>query len=233
VPRKTAKKKTSPAKKTGKSTSKAATKKSGSCKTCRTSKKAAPSQRKKSPESAAKQTAKKTTAKRSPAPKAKKKTTTRANRRPVRPPDQTNHEIPQPIKVKSRLKAEDLDLFRQMLLRKRAELLGTVTQLQGDTLHKSRQESAGDLSSMPIHMADLGSDNWEQEFTLGLLANERDLIREIDEALARVEQGVYGVCQATGKHIQKARLRAKPWAKYCIEHARMLELRKTRGVERD
>ena len=76
---------------------------------------------------------------------------------------------------------------------------------------------------MPIHMADLGSDNWEQDFTLGLIASEAGLVREIDQALARIEERTYGVCEATGKPISLARLRAKPWAKYCIEYARMRE----------
>jgi DnaK suppressor protein len=134
---------------------------------------------------------------------------------------------PRPLR-KSRLTPEELNMFREMLIAKRNELLGTVTQLRDDALHKSRQESAGDLSAMPIHMADIGSDNWEQEFTLGLLANENELLREIDEALQRMDQGTYGVCLATNKHIQKRRLRVKPWAKYCIEYARQLESRRGR-----
>ncbi|MHC4234990.1 MAG: TraR/DksA family transcriptional regulator, partial [Planctomycetota bacterium] len=80
-----------------------------------------------------------------------------------------------------------------------------------------------DLSSMPIHMADIGSDNWEQEFTLGLIDNERLLLREIDEALQRINANTYGICLATRKPISAARLRAKPWAKYCIEYARLRE----------
>jgi RNA polymerase-binding transcription factor DksA len=72
-------------------------------------------------------------------------------------------------------------------------------------------------------MADLGSDNWEKEFTLGLIASEQALVREIDEALARIKDKTYGVCLATHKRISKARLRAKPWAKYCIQYARARE----------
>ena len=79
------------------------------------------------------------------------------------------------------------------------------------------------LSRMPIHMADVGSDNFEQEFNVGLLESKRDLLREIDEALRRIEDGTYGICLATSKPISKARLRAKPWAKYCIEYARRKE----------
>ena len=145
---------------------------------------------------------------------------------PQAPPRKAEHDLARekPLR-KTRLTPEELNTFRELLLAKRNELLGTVTQLRDDALHKSRQESAGDLSSMPIHMADIGSDNWEQEFTLGLLANESELLREIEEALQRIEDGTYGVCLATNTHIQKRRLRAKPWAKYCIEYARELELR--------
>ena len=92
-----------------------------------------------------------------------------------------------------------------------------------DEALNSKGHGPGEQTSMPIHMADLGSDNWEQEFTLGLIANERALVREIDEALARIANKIYGICLATHKRISKARLRAKPWAKYCIEHARALE----------
>ena len=76
---------------------------------------------------------------------------------------------------------------------------------------------------MPIHMADLGTDTWEKEFTLGLIANEQARVREIDAALERIANKTYGVCLATHKKIQDARLRAKPWAKYCIEYARARE----------
>jgi RNA polymerase-binding transcription factor DksA len=76
---------------------------------------------------------------------------------------------------------------------------------------------------MPIHMADIGSDTYDQDFMLGMAETERQRLREIDEALARIENGTYGVCQMTGKPIPKARLNAKPWAKYTIEAARELE----------
>lgn len=126
---------------------------------------------------------------------------------------------------KTRLSAEQLRTFKELLLAKRSELLSDVRMLTKDALGKSRKDSAGDLSSMPIHMADIGSDNWEQDFTLGLIANERQLVREIDEALQRIEDGTYGVCLATRKPITVARLRAKPWAKYCIEYAQQMERR--------
>jgi DnaK suppressor protein len=116
------------------------------------------------------------------------------------------------------LTKKDLEQFREMLLRKRAELVGDVGTLRDEALKGSRQDAAGDLSSMPIHMADLGTDNYELEFTLGLIEGGRAVLQEIDEALERIQRGTYGICLATGKPIGKARLRAKPWAKFSYEY---------------
>lgn len=113
--------------------------------------------------------------------------------------------------------------FRELLLAKRREIIGDMGSLSEGALGINRQEAAGDLSLMPNHMADLGTDNWEQEFNLGLMENQRQVLREIDEALERIANGTYGICLGTGKPITKARLRAKPWAKYCIEYARLRE----------
>jgi len=112
----------------------------------------------------------------------------------------------------------------QILLEKRREILNNVNEIEGETLKKSRLDASGDLSSMPIHMADIGTDNYEQEFALGLMDSERKLLREIDDAIGRIEQGIYGTCEGTNKPIPKARLEAQPWARYCVEYARKLEL---------
>jgi RNA polymerase-binding protein DksA len=130
----------------------------------------------------------------------------------------------EPKRAATKLKAGELEEFRQMLLLKRAQLIGDVEQLSDDAHAGNRSDASGDLSSMPIHMADIGSDNWDQEFNLVLLQNERNLLREIDDALERIKEGTYGICLATGRPISKARLRAKPWAKYCIEYARKKEI---------
>jgi RNA polymerase-binding protein DksA len=122
------------------------------------------------------------------------------------------------------LKASELDHFRKVLLLKRDLLSGNVDALQDQALKRSRQESSGDLSNMPIHMADIGSDNFEQEFTLGLIENEEEIVREIDDALERIEDGTYGKCDSCGKTIKKTRLKALPHARNCIECQRMEEL---------
>lgn len=124
---------------------------------------------------------------------------------------------------KNGLTAADMKYFKELLLEKRREILANVTEFEDEALKRSRLDAAGDLSCMPIHMADIGTDNYEQEFALGLMDSERKLLRDIDEALGRIEKKTYGTCEGTGKPIGKARLEARPWARYCVEYARMLE----------
>jgi len=127
------------------------------------------------------------------------------------------------------LSYSEIEHFQQMLLRKRQEIASNVTEIEGEAL----SSADGDLSNMPTHMADAGTDSYEQEFALGLMDGERKLLREIDDALDRIEQKTYGICEATGVSIAQARLEAKPWAKYCVEHARKLEQRLPDEQEQD
>lgn len=124
---------------------------------------------------------------------------------------------------KSVLTASEIEHFKEMLWAKRAELIGDVNYMENEALRKSRLDATGDLSSMPIHMADLGTDNFEQEFALGLMDSERKLLGEIHDALRRIDHGHFGICEGTGKPIAKARLEACPWARYSIEYATMVE----------
>jgi RNA polymerase-binding protein DksA len=114
----------------------------------------------------------------------------------------------------------ELEGFRDLLLAKRRELVGDMSSMEREAL---RSAQGSNLSNLPIHMADMGTDNYEQEFTLGLVEKDRQLLREINVALAKIINGTYGICEGTGKPISKARLEAQPWAKYSIEHARELE----------
>jgi len=129
-------------------------------------------------------------------------------------------ETPQPAKpVKTKLSAKDLRYFRNLLLIKRAELVGDLSAIEAAAL----EARGGNLSNLPIHMADIGTDTYDQDFMLGLAETERERLREIDDALRRIADKTYGVCQMTSKPIPKTRLEAKPWAKYTIEAARQIE----------
>ena len=115
------------------------------------------------------------------------------------------------------MKASELASFKELLVERRRLLVGDVTRMGDEAMRKSRQSASGDLSSMPYHMADIGTDNYEQEFTLGLIENEEDDLRAIDDALEKIEDGTYGQCESCGKKIKKARLKTMPHARNCIE----------------
>ena len=114
----------------------------------------------------------------------------------------------------------DLEHFRGLLLAKRRELVGDMTSMEREAL---RSANGTNLSNLPLHMADMGTDNYEQEFTLGLVEKERGLLRELNRALAKIQDGTYGICEGTGKPINRPRLEAQPWARFSIEYARMME----------
>jgi len=113
--------------------------------------------------------------------------------------------------------------YKERLLSLRARLRGDVDQMANAALKKNRMEGNGDLSSMPIHMADIGSDNFEQEFTLSLMETEEDTLAAIETALERIEDGTYGQCEECGVKIPKARLEAIPYTALCIKCAQQLE----------
>ncbi len=116
------------------------------------------------------------------------------------------------------MKKADLKTYKERLLALRSRLRGDVTALANAALNK-RSEANGDLSSMPIHMADVGSDNFEQEFTLGLMENEEGTLKKIEAALERIEEGDYGSCVECGRVIPKLRLNAIPYASHCVKCA--------------
>jgi RNA polymerase-binding protein DksA len=126
---------------------------------------------------------------------------------------------------KSPFGKKDLEKFKAILLRKRAELVGDVSTMENEAL----KGESGSLSNLPQHIAEQGSEAYEQSLALDLAAADRKLIKEIDDALKRIEDGTYGVCELTGKPIKAERLEELPWARYSIEAARELERRSMRA----
>src|SRR5262249_27590479 len=127
-----------------------------------------------------------------------------------------------PKKNQAGFNTRELEVYRDLLLAKRRELVGDMGSMEAEAL---RSSSGSNLSNLPIHMAAMGTDNYEQEFTLGLVKKDRVVLGEINQALAKIQDGSFGICEGTGKPISKARLEVQPWAKYSIEYARMLEKR--------
>ena len=85
------------------------------------------------------------------------------------------------------------------------------------------KESAEEMSSYSLHMADSGTDNFDRDFALSILSSDQDAIYEIEEALKRIEKNTYGVCELTQKPIPKARLDAIPWTRFTVEAQAQLE----------
>ncbi len=121
------------------------------------------------------------------------------------------------------MKKVETKVYREKLLELRARLRGDVSQMADATLKKRRTEANGDLSSMPIHMADIGSDNFEQEFTLSLMQSEGVTLEQIEAALERIEDGTYAHCEECGARIPKTRLNAIPYATMCVKCASRME----------
>lgn len=140
------------------------------------------------------------------------------------PPQEAVPTNGKPRKNLAGLTEKDLQHFRDLLLEKRRELVGDMHSMETEALGGG---GAG-LSNLPVHMADMGTDNYEQEFTLGLVEKDRNLLREINSALAKTQNGTYGLCEGTGQPINKVRLEAQPWAKFSIEYARQIEQRRLR-----
>lgn len=85
------------------------------------------------------------------------------------------------------------------------------------------KESAEEMASYSLHMADSGTDNFDRDFALSLLSADQDAMYEIDEALKRIEKNTYGVCELTGKQIPRIRLDAIPWTRFTVEAQAQLE----------
>lgn len=85
------------------------------------------------------------------------------------------------------------------------------------------KESAEEMDSYSLHMADSGTDNFDRDFALSLLSSDQDAVYEIEEALKRIQRGTYAVCELTGKPIPRARLEAIPWTRFTVEAQAQLE----------
>src|ERR1700751_3594891 len=120
------------------------------------------------------------------------------------------------------MKKSDMLAYKEKLQAVRARLRGDVSAMAEVALRKSGIEGS-DSNAMPIHMAELGSDNFEQEFTLGLMEAEGGIIGLIDSALDRIADGQYGKCVQCDGPIAKARLNAIPYTPVCIKCAERQE----------
>ena len=115
------------------------------------------------------------------------------------------------------MKKTDLDHFRKLLEAARKKIVGDLNHLEKDSLNLSQRDASGDLSGYSLHMADMATDNFDREFNLDLASSEQQILNQIDEALLKIDEGRFGVCEVCAKPIAQKRLMAVPYARSCIK----------------
>ena len=121
------------------------------------------------------------------------------------------------------MKREELEKYRQRLLELAARLKNDESGVANDALRQVSGDVSGNLSNVPMHLADLGTDTFDQEMSASLLTNSRQLQTEVAAALDRFEQGKFGKCEQCGRDIGEGRLQAVPYTRYCVECAQNAE----------
>jgi len=128
-----------------------------------------------------------------------------------------------------RLSEQDLKHFETRLLEERARIMREMGHFENTLLKVNPRDSAGDVGGYSFHMADAGTDSMEREISFDIASKEGRLMREIDDALRRIYNGVYGICEASGLPIPRARLEALPWARYTIREQENIEKQQRAG----
>ena len=114
------------------------------------------------------------------------------------------------------LTKDQLKQFRTLLLAERAKLVGEIKAIAHEA-SKSPREASGDLSAYTLHMADLSADTYERELSMNIVSSEQEILYQVDDALKRISDGGYGVCQQCDQPITLSRLRAVPYASLCVK----------------
>ena len=109
------------------------------------------------------------------------------------------------------------------------KIAGDIRHLENDSLNVNQRDAAGDLSGYALHMADMGTDNFDREFNLGLASTEQQTLNTIDNALRKIDDREYGICEECTKMIPLKRLTAMPYARLCIKCQELEEKNKRRS----
>jgi RNA polymerase-binding transcription factor DksA len=112
---------------------------------------------------------------------------------------------------------KELERFKKLLLDLRARLTGQVATLANESLTVADETPSDDRT-----------DDFDREFALNVAGSVQDALFEIDEALRRIMEGRYGICEISGKPIEKERLKALPYARYCVSIQAEMEKGRTR-----
>ena len=135
-----------------------------------------------------------------------------------RAPDLADKDVPEKFKR-----------YYKLLIDLRTSLTEGIERHSEETLKRSAKDDAGDLSAYGQHMADAGTDTFDRDFALSMVASEQEALSEIDAAIKRIHDGTYGICEITQKPIAKERLLAVPFTRYSAEAQKDLERNRHRS----
>jgi DnaK suppressor protein len=119
--------------------------------------------------------------------------------------------------MKKKFIKKELAEFKKAVLKKKDEVLYDITRLSEETLKKSPKDASGDMSGYSFHMADVATDTYDREFSLGLASSDRELLLEIADALKKIDEGTFGICEDCKLLITKVRLKAVPFTRLCVK----------------
>lgn len=118
---------------------------------------------------------------------------------------------------KKKFNKKNVFYFQKLIFKRKEEILDGIKHIADDILKKSQKEASGDISGYTYHMADVATDTYDREFSLGLASSERKMIYELDDALKKIEDGTFGICEGCKGVISKKRLKAVPHARLCLK----------------
>ena len=127
--------------------------------------------------------------------------------------------------MKKKFNKKELVYFKKLILKRKEEVLEEIKHLSEDTLKKSQKDASGDISGYTYHMADVATDAYDREFSLGLASNEQNSLYELDDALKKIDEGTFGICEECNSLITKIRLKAVPYARLCVKCQKKKEKR--------
>jgi DnaK suppressor protein len=121
------------------------------------------------------------------------------------------------------MKGEQKEKYRQRLIALAARLKNDETVVANEALRQAGGDASGNISNVPMHLADMGTDTFEQEMSTSLLGNGRQMQIEVAAALDRLEEGTFGKCAQCGRDITEGRLSTLPYTRYCVDCAQNAE----------
>jgi DnaK suppressor protein len=130
-----------------------------------------------------------------------------------------------------KLTAAQIEHFKKKLLVEKQRVLEEMGEMQSTNLKQSIADQSGEISHYSYHLGDTASLSYDREFSMGLAERQQKYLEQIDDALARMEEGTYGICKVTGEPIPVERLEEVPVAKYSVKGKEIIERqRRAMGV---